>query len=593
MAQHNDDYTSRVWLLSAATLMVLVAVSFIPKVEAGGVSLRRASIFSDLIDLDAREKAENEGEELQPEINIEDFEVDLEAVATQVAQTTATASPMAAETSASWEGIFEEQPAGEKEGAIGQANEPMPTIDDIPAVDYSDILPADSLITPIVDFGQGFDSRLNNFYEKLLASKEPVRVAFMGDSFVEGDILSADLRELLQDTFGGGGVGFAPVASPFTGFRQTVKTQSKGWTPYNIMQRKSAPAPYAEDFFISGWVAQAAEGASTRWDMTTRRRHLEECNRARLLFIGRENTTVSITLNEGEERQFTFEGSDAVRQIVVEEQQINSLEFKVVSGAAGFTGFGAEFDNKQGVAVDNFSIRSNNGQAMFWSSASVNAQINTMRPYDLVILQYGLNILQADRHNYSLYAEQVEKMIRYVEQCFPTAAILVMGVSDRSHKNEEGIVEMESARDLSESQRSAAEAGSAAFWSTYDAMRKVGGMTTFVNNGWAGKDYTHINYAGGREIARALYFALLQGAQNYSRMLHQRIEQSKPIITEPLQEIDLPTVENTLPPTEQVVRDTTATATVAEVVTTTEEPTAFVEPTIATAETTTLTPLAR
>jgi membrane peptidoglycan carboxypeptidase len=133
-------------------------------------------------------------------------------------------------------------------------------------------------------------------------------------------------------------------------------------------------------------------------------------------------------------------------------------------------------------------------------------------------------------------------------------------------------------------------------------MLKVGGMTTFVNDGWAGKDYTHINYAGGREIARALYFALLQGAQNYSRMLHERIEQSKPVITEPLQEIDLPTVENTLPPTEQVVRDTTATATVAEeVVTTTEEPTTSAEPTettsaeptIATAETTTLTPLAR
>ena len=375
-----------------------------------------------------------------------------------------------------------------------------------------------------------------------------------------------------------------------------------GWTPYNIMQSKNAPALYADNFFVSGWVAAATEGASTRWDMTTKRRHLEECNRARLLFICRDDATVSITLNEGEEREFDFNGGDAVRQIVVEEERINSLEFKVIKGAAGFIGYGAEFDNKQGIAVDNFSIRSNNGQAMFKSNASVNAQINTMRPYDLVVLQYGLNILQADRHNYSLYAEQVEKMIRYVEQCFPEAAILVMGVSDRSHKNEDGIVEMTSARDLSESQRSAAEAGGAAFWSTYEAMRKVGGMTTFVNNGWAGKDYTHINYAGGREIARALYFALLQGAQNYSRMLHERIEQSKPVITEPLQEIDLPTVENTLPPTEQVVRDTTATATVAEeVVTTTEEPTTTVEPTettsaeptIATAETTTLTPLAR
>ena len=192
-------------------------------------------------------------------------------------------------------------------------------------------------------------------------------------------------------------------------------------------------------------------------------------------------------------------------------------------------------------------------------------------------------------------------MILYAEQCFPGAAILIMGVSDRSHKNEDGIVEMTSARDLSASQRTAAEAGGAAFWSTYDAMRKVGGMTTFVNNGWAGKDYTHINYAGGREIARALYFALLQGAQNYSRMLHDRLEQSKPVITEPLQEIELPKVENTLPPTEQVVRDTTATASAEEVtaeqieeVEPTAEPTAepFAEP-AEQAETTTLTPLAR
>ena len=122
-------------------------------------------------------------------------------------------------------------------------------------------------------------------------------------------------------------------------------------------------------------------------------------------------------------------------------------------------------------------------------------------------------------------------------------------------------------------------------------------MTTFVNNGWAGKDYTHINYAGGREIARALYFALLQGAQNYSRMLHERIEQSRPVITEPLMEIELPTVENTLPPTEEVVRDTTATATtaeeVAEEIVETTDSTESAEPTIATAETTTLTPLAR
>ena len=51
------------------------------------------------------------------------------------------------------------------------------------------------------------------------------------------------------------------------------------------------------------------------------------------------------------------------------------------------------------------------------------------------------------------------------------------------------------------------EAG-AAFWPTSEAMRAEGGMGRFVQRGWAGKDYTHINYAGGRRVAWALVDAL-------------------------------------------------------------------------------------
>ncbi len=532
MTNPNDDFTSRGWLVATAALAVLILVSFIPPIEAGGVSLRRASIISDLITFESDKAAEAEQQEAAPEINVEEFEVDLAQVAKQVAQTTATASPFGEGTSASWEGIFDEQPTG---GEQMEQGEPLPSLEALLKADYSDILPDDSLITSIEEFrGEEFDTPMHRLYEKLLAGRESVRVAFMGDSFVEGDILTADLRELLQDTFHGGGVGYVPVASPFTGFRQTVKTTSKGWTPYNIMQRKSTPEPYVGDYFVSGWVARASDGASTRWDMVDKRRHLTECNRARLLFISREPSKIKVILNDGVEREFEFDGSDVVRQIVVEEEQIRSLEMRVASGAAGFTGIGADFDSTSGLALDNFSVRSNNGQAMFWSSASVNAQIHSMRPYDLVILQYGLNIMQADRHNYSLYGEQVEKMVRYVESCFPGAAVLVMGVSDRSQRNEQGIVPMSSAIDLTRSQREAAQRCGVAFWNTYDAMQRLGGMTAFVENGWAGKDYTHINYAGGREIARQLYYALLQGAESYSHALRERIELSKPVISEPL-----------------------------------------------------------
>ena len=534
MTNPNDDFTSRGWLVATATLAVLIAVSFIPPITVGGVSLRRASIISDLVTM---ENASTEAEvEAAPEIDVEEFEVYLAQVAKTVAETTATASPMGEGTSASWEGIFDEHP----EGGYYAESKPL-KLDAMLTADYSDLLPAEGEITSIEEFrGDDFDTPLNRLYEKLLAGTEPVRIAFMGDSFVEGDILTADLRELLQDTFHGGGVGFVPFASPFTGFRQTIKTTSKGWTPYNIMQRKSVPEPYVGDFFVSGWVARPAAGASTRWEMSSKRRHLEECSRARLLFICREAASIGITLNDGQERIFDFEASDVVRQIVVEEERISSLEMKIISGAAGFTGIGADFDSQEGVAVDNFSIRSNNGQAMFWSNAAVNAQIHAMRAYDLVILQYGLNIMQADRHNYSLYGEQVEKMIRYAESCFPGAAIVVMGVSDRSQRGEQGIVPMSSAIDLTAAQREAAEKCGASFWNTYDAMQRLGGMTRFVENGWAGKDYTHINYAGGREIARQLFYGLLQGAQRRSQTLRQRMEDAQPVLPERELEITQP-----------------------------------------------------
>ena len=530
MTNPSEDYTSRGFLTAAAALAILLAVSFIPPITAGGLKLRRASIVADVIE--HSDKQSTTKEELPPEIDVKEFEVDLEQVAEKVAQTTASASPTGEATSASWDGFQELLPDTEEPMSESVAYHKPKSSQHLPAVDYSNILPADSLITHIENFATE-NSALERLYTKLLTGK-PVRIAFMGDSFVEGDILTADLRELLQDTYSGGGAGFAPMASPFTSYRQTIKTTSKGWTPYNIMQRKTTPEPLAGDFFVSGWVAKGSDGASTRWEMTTRRRHLDKCQRARLLFIARQDTEISVTINDGEAHNFSFAANDIVRQIVVENDSIASLEMTLLSGGDGFTGYGAEFDGRDGVTLDNLSIRSNNGQAMFWTNPSVNAQINTMRNYDLVILQYGLNIMQAERSNYSLYAEQVEKMIRFVESCFPEAAVLVMGVSDRSQRNENGIEPMTVAVDLSRWQRQAAESCGASFWNTYEAMQKLGGMKEFVANGWAGKDYTHINYAGGKRIATSLYHALLAGAEQYAVAALKSLEPAEPVLSEQL-----------------------------------------------------------
>ena len=473
------DYTHRSWLAVAALIALLTAVGFIPPQRLGGVTLRRANILSDLVTFDDAASAEPAEEPAL--FDEEEFRVDMEAVAERIVADT---TPHCVQR------IFEWDLPGGTAGREAQRPDTVRLL---------------ASFTPIEDFSA--DGRLQAFCDTLLEARRPVRIAFLGDSFVEGDILTADLRERLQKAYGGGGTGFAPMASPLTAYRRSVKTQSKGWTSYNIMQRKHAPEALRGSFYVSGWVCQPSAGASTRWESTDFRERLDAATAARIFFISPAGSRVETILNDTLRREFTVEGDASVRQIAVTAPRIGSLEFRVLSGTERFTGYGAVFEG-EGVCVDNYSVRSNNGQAMFWTNPSVNAQINAMLRYDLVILQYGLNIMQQGVHAYSAYSAQIEKMIAFVRECFPDAAVLVLGVSDRSVKSDDGFVPMDAIPAMLRSQREAAERTGAAFWPTSDAMRAEGGMESFVRNGWAGKDYTHINYAGGRRVAWALADAL-------------------------------------------------------------------------------------
>jgi len=482
MERKSENCARKGWIAAAALVGALVAVSFIPPQTLGGVTLRRANILSDIISFDDVAAKSDESAVFDEE----EFQVDMAEVAERIGADTPT---LRVETLFEWD--------------LGRDT----TAFLVPVTPVPDSLCRVKRIVPIEEYDSLRCDGLRAFCDTLLTARRPVRIAVLGDSFIEGDILTADLRERLQESYGGGGPGFAPMASPLAAFRRTVKTASKGWTAYNIMQRKKTPLPLREQFYVSGWVCQPADDASTRWEATSYRRRLDAATCGRIFFLSPADSRVEVTVNDSLRREFAIEGDAAVRQIAVRAPRIGSLAFRVISGAEGFVGYGAVMEG-DGVSVDNYSIRSNNGQAMFWTDPSVDAQIDAMLDYDLVVLQYGLNIMQDDVFNYTNYAAQIEKMVTFVRECFPGAAVLVMGVSDRSVRTDSGFAPMASVPYMTAYQRLAASNVGAAFWPTSDAMRSFGGMETFVRKGWAGKDYTHINYSGGKRIGWALFEAL-------------------------------------------------------------------------------------
>ena len=387
-----------------------------------------------------------------------------------------------------------------------------------------DFIPTSANIVDFEDFDTLATTRFDHFIEKL-ANSQDVRIAFMGDSFVEGDILTCDLREELQSRFGGRGAGFIPADIPFATVRKTIKRSSSNWKTYSVMKPKEAPDAVRERLFVSGYLAEGRAGATTRWQATNSHASLDSCTQARILLISRDTSRVEVILGDTLRNEFMIAGDERVREIFVE-APVDDIRLRVVEGSVMC--YGASLEGNGGVTVDNFSVRSNNGHAIFGTSATVNRQIDEFLGYDLVVLQYGLNIMQKGQRGYSKYRDQVRDMIAYAERCFPNAAIMVVGVSDRWVKNSETNTyePIGSVDALTSYQRAAADSCNVVFWETARVMQNLGGMPAFVSNGWAAKDYTHINYAGGKRVATALADAICQRVYTllYEREEAARIE---------------------------------------------------------------------
>ena len=480
------DYSSRLVWFTLCVVLGVVALGLIPPFQLFGMTTARVDVMSELRAVDA--------DAMSPEEYVADIE------------------------------RLESELATLSEGAV----EVVDTLPEMPTLRYvwldnavpqpierRRVVRSEELVDTtrktfieLEDFDTLEYTNFDRFIDKL-AKGEAVRIAFMGDSFVEGDILTSDLRAILQERFGGRGVGFVPCDIPFATVRKSVKRSSSGWTAYSVMKPKSLPASVKDMFFISGYLASGKAGATTTWSTTNDSPTLDSCSRARVLLYSRDSSRVTVIVNDSLSHSFDIEAADYLRELYVE-APVSSVRVKVDRGEV--LCYGASLEGEGGVLVDNFSVRSNNGHAIFGTSAKINRQVDDVLHYDLVVLQYGLNIMQKGQRGYSRYRDQLRDMIAYAERCFPNAAILVMGVSDRWVKNEETskYESIGSVDALTSYQRAAADSCGAVFWNTSKAMAQLGGMPKFVSNGWAAGDYTHINFKGGKRIAGELAASIIE-----------------------------------------------------------------------------------
>ncbi|MDR0995719.1 MAG: hypothetical protein LBL81_05440, partial [Tannerella sp.] len=231
--------------------------------------------------------------------------------------------------------------------------------------------------------------------------------------------------------------------------------------------------------------------------------------------------------NRSAELRLIYNRSDTLKRALPpteELQQCTLTAEGVASGRLRFTHaqglrlWGMALEDTTGVVVDNYSLRGNSGLTLDNLTPSVCRSICKWRPYDLIILQYGLNVVSDGVLNYNSYAAHMEAIVNRMKANFPQTDFLLLGVSDRGDHDNGKIVTMPAILALLQAQRRIARHTQIAFWNTFGAMGGENAIAGYVEKGWAGKDYTHLTAAGGRQVASLLMNALMLEKQFYDEL---------------------------------------------------------------------------
>jgi len=369
--------------------------------------------------------------------------------------------------------------------------------------------------TPIEDFS-GTGTALWGFFDALGRRAElgrPVRIAFLGDSFVEGDILTSDLRESLQTRYGGRGVGFVPLGA-IDIWRNTVYLRHSGWTVRSSLYgSQGARYLFAGQTFVPSVDSAATFGFQATGDFE----HAKSFDTAALLYASDTPATLTYRLGGGERQQLALTADGRLRLQPLRRGGMRSGELSIAADG-GFTGYGVFLNDATGVYVDNYSLRSSSGLQLLRLDAGRLAELGALVPYDLVVLQYGMNVMQPDAADYTSYAASMVRVIERLRSAMPGVSILILGVGDRNFRLDDGSMGTKvGVVNLVEAQRQIARQTRTAFWNTYMAMGGRNSMSEFVNHTppLANKDYSHINYAGGRRIGLSLAEALVEAGLAY------------------------------------------------------------------------------
>lgn len=348
------------------------------------------------------------------------------------------------------------------------------------------------------------------------ADTSHVRIVHYGDSQLEEDRISCNLRLALQQQFGGGGNGLIPAQEAL--YSQTINLYSP-YHPTRYMVYGPKSGRRDSSFFYGPMGAVSILDSTMVLSITPKKRQGELTashyfNSLTVLHRPTGGLTLSV---QGQRVQVAADGSAMQRSCFHLKDSTTQVSL-TLSGKADI--YGIILENTTGVTVDNIPMRGCSGTIFTGISSAQLRDYLSAGDVHLIIMQFGGNTMPyiKDQKGIDRYMSSLRRQVRHIKGLAPKARILWVGPSDMTTRinGKMQTYPMLSAMDKSICKMVNEEG--CAYWSLFESMGGTGSMIRWASAQppLAGKDYVHFTRLGAQRAGELLTEAFLMGYKYFA-----------------------------------------------------------------------------
>ncbi|GAA4271065.1 lipase [Aquimarina gracilis] len=369
----------------------------------------------------------------------------------------------------------------------------------------------------------------SNFAKELRdkLSSRSCRIVHYGDSQIEGDRITAYLRNRLQHMYGGSGPGFIPVLPVYRQISAIVEP-SENWERYAFFdptKKKFAHKKYGSYLSISRFTEhQPVRLDSAAYDSLPTVKAVVKVGKSKKtyakfrrftnigLHYGNCKYPVKISVyNDGELLQQDSLLTDGRYHQYKIRTPRTPTDLRIeLEGKVSADFYGLTLDGGARVQIDNVAMRGASG-TIFTStnSATYGRMMRQLKP-KIIIMQYGGNTMPylKDSTDVEKYTKRITSQVNWIRRRAKNASFIFIGPTDMCLPVNGKMETYPMLPYLNTRLMETCLDNNVAYWSMYDAMGGKGSMELWVEEKLTAKDYMHFTWKGTKIISELFFTAL-------------------------------------------------------------------------------------